>query len=133
MSDLSRQNPVYPIGVVQKLTGLTGRRIRYYEKQGLILPHRTKGNQRMYTDEEVDRLLQIKHLREQGYKIDGIKRALGSDRTPKEQKTKISVGPEPETEDQPILGRPERPTKLTSLYPINNRSELERLLRNFPE
>lgn len=123
MNEVDRQTPIYPMGVVQKLTGLTGRQIRYYEEQGLISPHRTKGNRRMYSAAEVSVLLRIKHLREQGYNIDGIKQALKSDLPP-------DVNFEQESSLDLMLEKLGRPTKLTSLYPISNRSELERLLRD---
>lgn len=133
MNQLYGQDPVYPIGVVQKITGLTGRQIRYYEKQGLISPQRTKGNQRMYTAEEVDLLLRIKHFREKGYNIEGIRRALESQLGPDKQTARDLTDLEHNAEDESILDRLERPNRLTSLYPISNRSELERLLRDFPK
>ena len=43
-----------------KLTDLTARQIRYYEDQGLIQPERTAGNRRMYSLNDMDRLLEIK-------------------------------------------------------------------------
>ncbi|MBE3577136.1 MAG: MerR family transcriptional regulator [Limnochordales bacterium] len=68
--------PVYPIGVVEKLTGLSGRRIRYYEATGLVVPARTKGNQRLYSPADVDRLLKVKELLGQGLNIEGVRAVL---------------------------------------------------------
>ena len=59
--ELRRSLAVFPIGSVMKLTDLTARQIRYYEDQGLISPDRTEGNRRMYSLDNMDRLLEIKY------------------------------------------------------------------------
>lgn len=64
---------VFPIGTVMKLTDLTARQIRYYEDQGLIQPERTAGNRRMYSLNDMDRLLEIKDFLNDGYNIAAIK------------------------------------------------------------
>ena len=62
MRDLVRRNmPLFPMGIVDRLTELTPRQIRYYEEQGLIKPARTKGNQRLFSFNDVDRLLESRH------------------------------------------------------------------------
>ena len=58
--ELRRSLAVFPIGTVMKLTDLTARQIRYYEDQGLIQPERTAGNRRMYSLNDMDRLLESK-------------------------------------------------------------------------
>ena len=60
--ELRRSLAVFPIGSVMKLTDLTARQIRYYEDQGLISPDRTEGNRRMYSLDDMDRLLEIKDI-----------------------------------------------------------------------
>ena len=56
--ELRRNLAVFPIGSVMKLTDLTARQIRYYEDQQLITPERTEGNRRMYSLNDMDRLLE---------------------------------------------------------------------------
>lgn len=74
MGDEVRRNmALFPIGIVKKLTELTPRQIRYYEEHGLIHPTRTDGNQRLFSFNDIDRLLEIKELIEQGINISGIK------------------------------------------------------------
>ncbi|MED3660504.1 MerR family transcriptional regulator [Ureibacillus terrenus] len=75
-SEIRRSMPLLPIGTVIQLTDLTARQIRYYEEQGLICPHRTEGNQRMFSLNDVDLLLEIKDLLEQGLNIAGIKKVF---------------------------------------------------------
>jgi len=85
MSDEIRRNlALFPIGIVQKLTDLTARQIRYYETNQLIRPARTEGNQRLFSFNDVERLLQIKRLIDQGLNIAGIKTVLGTATTESE-------------------------------------------------
>ena len=72
--ELRRSLAVFPIGSVMKLTNLTARQIRYYEEQGLIHPDRNEGNRRMYSLNDMDRLLEIKDYITDGYNIAAIKR-----------------------------------------------------------
>ncbi|MDB5083672.1 MAG: MerR family transcriptional regulator [Bacilli bacterium] len=79
MSDSIRRNlALFPIGIVQKLTDLSARQIRYYEQHKLIEPLRTEGNQRLFSFNDVERLLEIKRLIDQGLNISGIKKVLGT-------------------------------------------------------
>ncbi|MFB5664373.1 MerR family transcriptional regulator [Alteribacillus sp. HJP-4] len=74
MNDHIRRNmPLFPISIVKKLTELSARQIRYYEEHGLIYPARTEGNQRLFSFNDVDRLLEIKALIERGVNMSGIK------------------------------------------------------------
>ncbi|CAM4382552.1 GlnR family transcriptional regulator [Paenibacillus macerans] len=77
MSDEIRRNmALFPIGIVMKLTDLTARQIRYYEQHELIVPARTSGNQRMFSFNDVERLLEIKGLIDKGVNIAGIKQVM---------------------------------------------------------
>lgn len=77
MGDLDRRSmPLFSIGIVKSLTGLTARQIRYYEQHQLIHPSRTEGNQRLFSFNDVDRLLEIKELIEKGLNLAGIKQVL---------------------------------------------------------
>ncbi len=56
---------MYLIDDVTKMTGLTKRALRYYEEIGLILsPQRTKGNDRIYLEEEVKELRKVAKAKE---------------------------------------------------------------------
>lgn len=77
MNDKERRSmPLFSIGIVMKLTELTARQIRYYEEHGLVLPERTSGNQRLFSFNDVDRLLEIKDLLDKGLNLAGIKLML---------------------------------------------------------
>lgn len=82
--------PLFSIGIVMKLTELTARQIRYYEEQGLIFPDRTKGNQRLFSFNDVDRLLEIKNLLDKGLNLAGIKILLENPKQMERKKTNNS-------------------------------------------
>jgi MerR family glutamine synthetase transcriptional repressor len=77
MSEEIRRNmALFPIGIVMRLTDLTARQIRYYEQHELVIPARTNGNQRLYSFNDVERLMEIRDLIEKGVNIAGIKQVL---------------------------------------------------------
>lgn len=77
MNDEIRRNmALFSIGTVMKLTDLTARQIRYYEQHQLIVPARTTGNQRLFSFNDVERLLEIKNLIDKGVNIAGIKQVM---------------------------------------------------------
>ena len=63
---------VFPIGTVMELTGLTARQIRYFEDYQLIQPKRSQTNRRLYSLNDVDRILDIQDLLEEGMTLRGI-------------------------------------------------------------
>lgn len=77
--ELRRNMAVLPIGTVRKLTDLTDRQIRYYEAQGLVFPARTASNQRMYSLNDIDRLLEIKDYLLVGDSIVNIKKIFAKE------------------------------------------------------
>ena len=91
MGDEIRRNMAFfPIGIVMKLTDLTARQIRYYEQHELIMPARTGGNQRLFSFNDVERLLEIKILIEKGVNIAGIKQVMNPVRKESEEATVIN-------------------------------------------
>ncbi|MBB6444177.1 MerR family transcriptional regulator [Bacillus benzoevorans] len=72
-SQIRRSMPLFPIGTVMQLTELTARQIRYYEEHQLISPARTDGNRRLFSLNDIDTLLEIKDLIDQGVNMAGIK------------------------------------------------------------
>lgn len=84
--DMRRSMPLFPIGIVMQLTELSARQIRYYEENKLIFPARTEGNRRMFSFNDVDRLLEIKKLIEQGVNLAGIKQLFEMKKQVEQQK-----------------------------------------------
>lgn len=65
------------IGEIAERVGLSLRTVRYYEEQGLITPQgRTEGGFRLYTDEHVERLELIMHMKPLGFSVLEMKELL---------------------------------------------------------
>ena len=74
--EFRRAMPLLPISMVMQLTELTARQIRYYEEHELITPARSEGNRRMFPLDDVDALLEIRELLDQGINMAGIKKVF---------------------------------------------------------
>ncbi|BAB05213.1 MerR family transcriptional regulator [Halalkalibacterium halodurans] len=61
-----KDKKVITIGMVSELTGLTERKIRYYEERKLVFPERTPGGTRKYSFLDVERLIDIANKMEDG-------------------------------------------------------------------
>ena len=64
---------IYFISVASTLSGIHPQTIRTYEEKGLIKPYRTGGGTRRYSQEDIDKLIQIQNLSQRGINLDGIK------------------------------------------------------------
>jgi DNA-binding transcriptional MerR regulator len=72
----------YKIGELARLTRTTTPTIRYYEEIGLLpRPERQEGNQRRYSDKDVQRLTFIRRCRDFGFSINQARQmvSLSSD------------------------------------------------------
>lgn len=121
---------LYSIGDVRQATGLTERRIRYYETQQLIAPQRTAGNQRMYSQKDLDRLLQIKRWLDEGFSLREVREKL-RERTLAERRFDEDEEERDATayfEGKRIArgGVPATP----SLYPLQNRASIIRRIHH---
>lgn len=66
-----------PIGTAARQAGCKVQTVRYYEEIGLLPPAvRSRGNQRLFSRKEVDRLRFIRHSRELGFSIEAIRDLL---------------------------------------------------------
>lgn len=63
----------YGIGEFSQMVGMSIDTLRYYEKEGLIVPERDKANRRLYTDHDVKWIDFIKRLKKTGMPIRNIK------------------------------------------------------------
>ncbi len=68
----------FKIGEVAKITGVASHVLRYWESEfTTITPKRTNSGQRLYRQEEIKQLLELKELlHEKGYTISGAKKLL---------------------------------------------------------
>jgi DNA-binding transcriptional MerR regulator len=61
-----KDKKVISIGVVSELTGISQRKIRYYEERGLIFPERSNKGMRKYSFQDVEALMKIAEKMEEG-------------------------------------------------------------------
>ncbi|GEQ05006.1 MerR family transcriptional regulator [Staphylococcus gallinarum] len=116
---LRRNMPVFSMSVVTKLSELTARQIRYYETHELIKPQRTEGNKRLFSLNDLERLLEIKSLIEKGFNIKGIKQIIHDDQAHLSDE-------EQETRKQMIVDATQKPQR--EAIPIN-RGDLSRFIK----
>ena len=69
--------PLFVISVAARLVEMHPQTLRKYEREGLIAPSRTSGNLRLYSDQDIERLRQVKYLvEERNMNLAGVQMAL---------------------------------------------------------
>lgn len=63
----------YEIGTFSKMVNISIDTLRYYEKQGLIIPKRSPNNRRSYSDNDIKWINFIKRLKKTGMPIKNIR------------------------------------------------------------
>lgn len=73
MAQRDPQEPVYMISIAAQLTGLHPQTVRLYERLGLVLPSRVNNKNRLYSETDIARLLQIRRFtQEMGVNLAGV-------------------------------------------------------------
>ncbi len=72
----NRPVAVYVISVAAELAGVHPQTLRIYERKGLVLPARTDGGSRRYSDADIAHLRRIQELTDDGLNLAGVKRVL---------------------------------------------------------
>ncbi len=73
--------PVYTIGVVSRLLGISPQSLRQFEREGLVAPTRTENNIRLYSQNELLVLHRICELvKVEGVNIAGVRAVLRIER-----------------------------------------------------
>ena len=71
-----KDKPLYMISVAAELTGMHPQTLRVYEQKGLVTPGRSRGNTRLYSQRDIDRLNLISKLTDEGINLAGVVRIL---------------------------------------------------------
>ena len=75
-SNESKDKPLYMISVAAELTGMHPQNLRVYEQKGLVTPGRSRGNTRLYSQGDIERLNLISKLTDEGINLAGVVRIL---------------------------------------------------------
>jgi MerR family transcriptional regulator, heat shock protein HspR len=112
---LDPQRGVYMISVAAELAGMHPQTLRIYESRGLITPKRSRGNTRLYSQDDVERLRRIQELTsEMGMNLAGVEKVF-----------------ELEQEMQRMADRMKRLQRQAEQMEREMREEMERLRRSF--
>lgn len=74
--ELDENAPVFSIAAAAELAGMHPQTLRQYDRLGLVVPQRTRGNVRRYSLRNVSELREISHLAADGLNLEGITRVL---------------------------------------------------------
>ncbi|EFL44590.1 transcriptional regulator, MerR family [Fannyhessea vaginae PB189-T1-4] len=72
----AKDKPLYMISVAAELCGMHPQTLRVYEQKGLVTPGRSRGNTRLYSANDIERLNLISKLTEEGINLAGVVRIL---------------------------------------------------------
>jgi MerR family transcriptional regulator/heat shock protein HspR len=74
--DKGKDKPLYMISVAAELTGMHPQTLRVYEQKGLVNPGRSRGNTRLYSQSDIERLNLISKLTDEGINLAGVVRIM---------------------------------------------------------
>ena len=68
-----REKPLFMISVVAEMLDIHPQTLRLYEREGLVVPKRTDGTTRLYSQDDIDKLRRVLSLtRELGVNLAGV-------------------------------------------------------------
>ncbi|NYG57516.1 MerR family transcriptional regulator/heat shock protein HspR [Nocardioides daedukensis] len=85
---------VFTISVAADLAGMQIQNLRVYERRGLIEPARTSGGTRRYSSADVECLVRIRELLEEGLNLAGIERVLELEQEVRDLRRRVSEASE---------------------------------------
>ena len=74
MAQSDRNRPLYMISVAAELAGVHPQTLRIYEAKGLVMPQRSSGNTRLYSQADIEQLELIGELTSEGINLAGVMR-----------------------------------------------------------
>lgn len=70
------ETPLYVISIAAQLSGLHPQTLRQYDRMGLVSPGRTMGQNRLYSQRDINKLRTVAALSADGISLVGIERIL---------------------------------------------------------
>ena len=72
-AQITADRPIFTLSVAADLLGLHPRTLRIYEEKRLVLPARTEGNRRRYSQNDIERFQFIRRLTGGGVNLEGVR------------------------------------------------------------
>lgn len=73
LSQITSDRPIFTLSVAADLLGLHPRTLRIYEEKKLVIPARTEGNRRRYSQKDIQRFQFIRRLTRAGVNLEGVR------------------------------------------------------------
>src|SRR6476660_749736 len=73
LAQIAADRPIFTLSVAADLLGLHPRTLRIYEEKGLVIPSRTEGNRRRYSQNDIQRFQFIRQLTRGGVNLEGVR------------------------------------------------------------
>jgi MerR family transcriptional regulator/heat shock protein HspR len=73
LTQIAVDRPIFTLSVAADLLGLHPRTLRIYEEKGLVVPSRTEGNRRRYSQNDIQRFQFIRQLTRSGVNLEGVR------------------------------------------------------------
>lgn len=71
---MTSNEPIYMIGVAARILKIHPQTLRLYEREELVIPQRTSGDTRLYSDLDLEKIREIQHLtQDMGLNLAGVK------------------------------------------------------------
>ncbi len=85
------KEPVYMIGIAAKKLKIHPQTLRMYEREKLVIPKRTSGSTRLYSDYDIKCIKEIQHLtQEMGLNLAGVRLIFEMKEKSEEMKKRIN-------------------------------------------
>lgn len=92
----TRAGGLMHIGEVAERVRLSHRTVRHYDEAGLLVPARSAGNFRLFTEADVQRLLLIRQMKPLGFSLEDMRRLIGV-------RDAVTAGTASDTERQDLM------------------------------
>ena len=73
---MSAETPIFAIAVAAELAGMHPQTLRQYDRLGLVVPGRTRGGSRRYSQRDIVQLREVAQLSSEGMSLPAIARLL---------------------------------------------------------
>jgi MerR family transcriptional regulator, heat shock protein HspR len=73
LGQITADRPIFTLSVAADLLGLHPRTLRIYEEKKLVVPARTGGNRRRYSQNDIRRFSAIRRLTQGGVNLEGVR------------------------------------------------------------